>query len=232
MKLVGFWMGLVAVGFFGGAVAAGCTGDHDTRVIPAEEGGPPKEGGPGTAGGPTCPSDLPVDPKDLVWKPPTPPQTGKCQDDDIVAMKEYLVANPKASNEEFEAFVKNRDTTCHDCIFADADGATWSPAPVKNGKVLTFNIGACYALLGSNPCGIAVQNAWDCEFEACALCESPSALDTCRVKSRTGVCLAYEDRAHKECVNPSADEVCGTPFDSIRVQCVTTAAPVKDAGTD
>ncbi|MDB4935372.1 MAG: hypothetical protein JWP87_2344 [Labilithrix sp.] len=232
MKLVGFWLGLAVVAFVGGGVAAGCTGDHDTRVIPPEEGGPPREGGPGTTPGATCPSDLPIDPKDLVWKAPRSPQEGKCQDDDIVAMKDYLAANPSASNEDFENFVKNRDATCHDCIFADADGATWSPAPVRGGKVVTFNVGACFAILGSEACGATVQNAWDCEFEACALCEAPSAVASCREKSRTGICRPYEDRAKTECVNLAVDEVCGTPLDSIRVQCVRKTAPVPEAGDD
>ena len=148
-------------------------------------------------------------------------------------MKDFLNANPKASNEEFETFVKNRSPDCHDCVFGDADGKTWPPAPVRAGKVVTFDVGACYALVtGNNACGKAVQNAWDCEFQACALCLAPTELDGCRSRARLGVCLTYEQKSNTDCPDPSANAVCGSPFDSIRVQCVTTVKPVVDSGLE
>ena len=232
---VGFWMGsVVASALALAASSQGCTSGRDTIVYPDPEAGPTEGGSGDTGAAARCPSDTPVDAKGLAWKPPNAPKAAQCQDDDIAAMKSYLATNPAASNEDFENFVKNRDTVCHDCVFGDADGQTWPPAPVRANKIVTFNVGACYSLTtGNQKCGRAFQAAWDCGFEACFLCSSPNALATCRTKARTGVCATFEEQARTECgAVAAADEVCGQPFDSIRVQCVTTVTPIPDAGTD
>jgi hypothetical protein len=224
---VGF---VVVLGACVGIAGAGCGDEYENRVIEPLEGGPPREASTTDATpAETCPSTVAVDPSRLTWKPPTPPQEGKCQADDIAAMRDFLVQEPNATNEEFLAFVKNRDNLCAECVFADADLQTWPPAPVRAGKVVTFNVGACFALVtGKQLCGEAAQNAWDCGFEACVECTSADELETCRAKARTTTCKGYEDKARNECLGgPSADALCGAPFDSIRVQCVTAAA---DAG--
>jgi hypothetical protein len=227
-----FGLGLV-VAWLACLAWPGCKGDYSSIIVPNEDGGrPPTEGGaPPVDAGDTCPTTTPIDLVSLpVWKRPTAPQPGKCQADDVVAMRDYLGANPKATNEEFENFVKNRDTVCHDCVFGDANGATWPPAPVLDGKVVTFDIGACYALVsGKEACGKATQNAWDCEFQACADCTAQSELDGCRARSRSTVCKATFDTSRADCtgIPTGTDSLCGSPFDSIRVQCVTTTV---DAG--
>ncbi len=234
-KWVGFWVGsLFASAVAVSALSQACTSDDTPRLYPDPEAGAIEAGSGDTGAAARCPSDTPVEAKGLEWKPPNAPKSAQCQDDDIAAMKTYLAANPAASNEDFENFVKNRDTVCHDCVFGDADGQTWPPAPVRANKVVTFNVGACYAITtGNQKCGRAFQNAWDCGFEACLLCTSPDALTTCRAKARKGACLAFEDQARTECgAAAAADEVCGQPFDSIRVQCVTTGTPIADSGTD
>ncbi len=229
--LLGWWIGLVACGLVAGATASACAADNEAIVVPPQEGGTRDTSTTDTTPVPICPSTDPIGTDTLSWKPPTPPQAGICNDADIAAMKAYLAANPKASNEEFETFVKNRSPDCHDCVFGDADGKTWPPAPVRAGKVVTFNVGACYALVTGNvACGKAVQNAWDCEFQACALCLAPTELDGCRSRARQGVCLTYESKSNTDCPGPGANGVCGSPFDSIRVQCVTTGTPVTDGG--
>ncbi len=231
--LFGWWVGLVACALVVGAAASACAADNEVAVVPPLEGGAREGSDTDTTPVPICPSTDPIGPETLGWKPPNAPQEGICKDADVAAMKDYLTAHPKASNEEFEAFVKNRSPDCHDCVFGDADGKTWPPAPVKAGKVVTFNVGACYALVtGSEPCGKAVQNAWDCEFQACALCLAPTELDGCRSRARMGVCVTYEQKSNAFCPGTSADGVCGSPFDSIRVQCVTTLKPVVDSGVD
>ena len=228
----GWWVGLVACGLAAGATASACSADDETRVVPPLEGGAQEASDKDTSTAPICPSTDPIGADTLAWKPPTAPQEGICKDADVTAMKDYLTANPKASNEDFENFVKNRSPDCHDCVFGDADGKTWPPAPVRAGKVVTFNVGACYAIVtGNDGCGKAVQNAWDCEFQACALCLAPTELDSCRSRARLGTCLSYAQKSNTACPGPSADGVCGSPFDSIRVQCVTNAKPV-DGGTD
>lgn len=231
VKLFGVGIIVVVSGVGVGIVAAGCSDDYADRVIEPLEGGPPLEGGTGTdaTSAESCPSTTPIDPLKLSWKPPTPAQDGKCQADDIAAMRDYLAKEPNATNEDFLAFVKNRDQLCAECIFADADLSTWSPAPVKAGKVVTFNIGACYAIItGRQQCGLAFQNAWDCEFDACVECTSAEELQSCRSKARTTTCKTYDDKTRSECAGlTSADNSCGSPFDSIRVQCVTSS---PDAG--
>lgn len=230
-KLFGVGVVVVLASIAAGMAGAGCSDEYENRVIEPLEGGAPREGGGGgdATPGETCPVPGPIDPTVLAWKPPTPPQEGKCQADDIAAMRDFLVKEPNATNEEFLAFVKNRDAICAECVFSDADLQTWPPAPVRAGKVVTFNIGACYAVVtGRQQCGQAIQNAWDCEFEACALCTSATELETCRAKSRTTTCKAYQDKSRSECVGvPTGDAQCGSPFDSIRVQCVTSS---PDAG--
>ena len=229
---VGSWVVLVASGLAAAATASACSADSEVTVVPPLEGGAKEASDTDTTPVPICPSTDPIGADTLGWKPPTPPQEGICTDADVTAMKDYLTANPKASNEDFENFVKNRSPDCHDCVFGDADGVTWPPAPVRAGKVVTFNVGACYAILtGNDGCGKAVQNAWDCEFQACALCLAPSELDACRSRARMGTCLSYAQKTNSDCPGPSVDGVCGSPFDSIRVQCVTTPKPV-DGGTD
>jgi hypothetical protein len=216
---------LVVVAAAGVGAAAGCSDDYENRTILPEEGGPPRESGAGgdTAPSATCPSLDPVDESRLGWKPPAPTQEGKCQADDLQAMRDYLITNPSATNEDFRNFVKNRDTTCHDCVFADTKNLQWPPAPTLDGKVVTFNVGACYALVtGKQSCGQAVQHGWDCSFEACLQCTSAGELQSCRTNARNTVCKPYEDKAKAECVGTvNVDQVCGTPFDSIRIQCVT-----------
>ena len=226
-----FGVGLVVMSL--GCLAwAGCKGQYSEMVVPPEDGGRTlTEGGADPVdAGERCPTTTPVETSSLLWKSPTAPQPGRCQADDVAAMRDYLAQNPKATNEDFENFVKNRDTTCHDCVFGDSRGATWPPAPTDNGKVLTFNIGACYALLaGKEDCGKAAQNAWDCEFQACEGCAAPSELDTCRARSRSGVCKSIYQTSRFACANlpNGAEELCGSPFDSIRVQCVSASL---DAG--
>lgn len=233
MSFKAFGVGVVIIlsGASGILAAAGCSDDYEIREVPQADGGPPREGGGGGDGStaPTCPSTEAADTTRFGWKPPTDPQQDKCQADDLTAMREFLVAEPNATNENFRNFVKNRDTTCHDCVFAEASNLTWSPAPTQDGKVVTFNVGACYALVtGKQLCGRAIQNTWDCEFQACALCTTASELPGCRAKARTGVCKPFVDTSVTECAStPNPDMLCGSPFDSIRVQCVTSAA---DAG--
>jgi hypothetical protein len=229
----GWWVGLVGCALCAAAAASACAADNEAIVVPSAEGGAKEASATDTSPAPICPSTDPIVADTLVWKSPSAPQADACKDADIAAMKDFLTANPKASNEDFETFVKNRSPDCHDCVFGDADGKTWPPAPVRAGKVVTFNVGACYAIVtGNDGCGKAVQNAWDCEFQACALCLAPTELAGCRSRARMGVCVTYEHLSNTACPDTSANGVCGSPFDSIRVQCVTAAKPVGDGGTD
>lgn len=222
-----------------GAMAAGCK-DDDPATPPTTTTDAGRDGR--TSTDPTnpngdCPG--PVVPSLLEWKPPTPTKANACQQDDIDAMRAFLAENPQSTNEDFKAFVQNRDTVCHDCMFGESSGATWPPFPVKDLKVSTFNIGACYALVsGKEGCGKAVQNEFDCEFVACAACTSQGDLDECRKKARTGVCAPINGQTRTECAGIAVrvDDLCGSVFDSVRVQCIAVDAPtdggIGDAATD
>ena len=50
--------------------------------------------------------------------------------------------------------------------------------------------------------------------------------------ARTGICKSYGDTARTSCEGFGADQVCGTPFDSIRAECIAVVKPVTDGGTD
>ncbi len=228
-------VGLV-LGIYGVAASACSTTDSSTSPLPdashdSRTGSDAPPGGEGV-----CPAA--VVSTLLEWKPPTKTKDNACQQDDLDAMKEFLQKNASSTNEEFEAFVKNRDTVCHDCMFGDSNAATWPAFPVKDNKVLTYNIGACYALVsGKESCGKAIQNEFDCEFVACADCTSQGDLDACRKKARTTVCATTDNATRTECagIAVKVDDFCGSVFDSVRVQCISlTAEPsdggVKDAG--
>ncbi|MBX3189777.1 MAG: hypothetical protein KF819_22320 [Labilithrix sp.] len=217
-----------------GVTLAGCSDDYRTGEVPAQDAAREARPTPAEDAEPSaCPSTTPVDASKLPWKAATPPQSDKCQLDHITRMKEFLAAEPNATNEEFQTFVKNLDTACHDCVFSPAEGATWPPIPVSGGKVVTLNIGACYALVsGKDDCGKAVQNTFDCEFEACAECTSTGELESCRAKSRSGACKAFAENVRLACagVPPTVDDACGSVFDSVRVQCVSSVTDAGDAG--
>lgn len=237
MKLRVLAMTAAFAGVTAAALASGCKED-DTQATPTTDAGrdgrtPPDPANPNGE----CPG--PVVASLLEWKAPTKTKENACQADDLDAMREFLVKEPNATNEDFENFVKNRDTVCHDCMFAESSGATWPPFPMKDNKVVTFNIGSCYALVsGRESCGKAIQNEFDCEFVACAACTTQSDLDTCRKKARTSVCASINAETSKECAGlpVRVDDVCGSIFDSVRVQCISlTADPdggIKDAATD
>jgi|GEM_PF-3021572 len=234
-------LGLV-LGALVGAAASGCSDDTTSTPEPGRDAGgdvspapAPDSGAPSTN---ACPATAPIDATQFAWRPPTVPRANACQDDDVEAMRAFLTSQPNATNEEFENFVKNRDVTCHECIFAPESGVTWPPVPMKDGKVYTLNIGACYALVsGSDACGKAVQSSFECEFVACADCTSETELDACRKKARTGACASAATATQSACgpAAASVDAECGSIFDSIRVQCVRADgadAGASDAGTD
>src|SRR4051812_503568 len=92
---------VVASALLAGSVGLGCAKDYEARLIPPEEAGATKEAGNGDVNtSPSCPSDVPVNAKDLEYKPPTPPKLGRCHPEDIAAMKEFLLMNPKATNDD------------------------------------------------------------------------------------------------------------------------------------
>lgn len=224
--------GVVAATSAAGCSSSTTTTDTDSGPTPLKDANtadrttPPEEdAGPGT-----CPSPDPVAASALPWAPPTPTQANKCQEQDIAAMEQYIKDNPQTTNEAFEQFVKTMDATCHSCVFTDANNPTWGPIPTSNGKLATINIGACFALVGNEACGKAIQNEFDCEFVACAACADSNSFKACRPKAQKGACKPFVQETQKACQGtpPTIDDVCGSVFKSMRVQCVT--ANVLDAG--
>lgn len=176
------------------------------------------------AGPSTCPSTDPVNAADLPWAPPTATQVGKCTEQNLTDFQAYLKANPSTTNEQFEAYIKSQSAACHDCVFTDASKPTWGPIPTSGGKLVTINIGACFALVsGNTECGHSIQNEFDCEFVACSDCADDTAFQSCQKKSQTGACKPFVQAIQTSCkgVPATVDDACGSFIDSMRVQCVT-----------
>jgi hypothetical protein len=183
------------------------------------------------AGPSTCPSTDPVNAADLPWAPPTKTQAGKCTEQNLTDMQAYLKQNPSTTNEQFEQYVKTQSAGCHDCMFTDASKPTWGPIPTSGGKLVTINIGACFALVsGKEECGKAIQNEFDCEFVACAECADDTAFQSCQKKAQTGACKPFVQAIQSGCagVPPTVDDVCGSFIDSVRIQCVTANVDAGD----
>jgi hypothetical protein len=163
------------------------------------------------------------EPTGLPWAPPTPLQPGKCTTQNVTDMQAYLKQNPATTNEQFEAYVKTQSTSCHDCMFTDGGLPTWGPIPLSGGRVLTQNIGACYAIRSGNvACGKARQNVFDCQFFACATCPDTASFKACETQVLTGACSFLVQAVQTACagVSPTVDASCGTVFDSVTAQCV------------
>jgi hypothetical protein len=142
---------------------------------------------------------------------------------DLTAIQGFLASTPGATNAQLEAFVLSRSQACHDCVFTDASAPSWGPIPMSGGKLVTLNIGGCFALVsGVVPCGKALQNEFDCEFVACADCASSLEFQACQKVAQQGVCKPFVTAIQSACVGVPAtvDDSCGTYVDSIRVQCV------------
>jgi hypothetical protein len=185
------------------------------------------------AGPSTCPSTDPVAASDLPWAPPTATNPNQCTEAMLTEFQQFLKDNPTTTNDQFEAHIKTASQACHDCIFTDASKPTWGPIPTSGGKLVTINIGACFALAsGNNNCGQAIQNEFDCEFVACADCADDTSFQACQKKAQTGACKPYVQAIQSGCqgVPTTVDDVCGTFIETIRIQCVT--ANVFDGGAD
>jgi hypothetical protein len=186
------------------------------------------------AGPTTCPSSDPVAASDLPWAPPTATQPGLCQEKDLTAFQDWLKANTSATNDQFMQYIKTEaGDNCYNCIFTDASKSTWGPIPISGGKLVTINVGACFALASGNTgCGQAIQNEFDCEFVACADCADDTSFQSCQKKAQTGACKPFVQAIQSGCsgVPATVDDVCGSFIDTIRIQCVT--ANVFDGGTD
>jgi hypothetical protein len=220
--------------------ATGCSSSTTTSTTDEDGGGTTKpkdasaDRGPveeEDAGPATCPSTDPVAEADLPWAPPTPTQVGKCSTGDIADFEKFLKDNPSSTNEQFEAHIKTANATCHACIFTDASKPTWGPIPTSGGKLVTINIGACFALVsGKEACGKAIQNEFDCEFVACGDCADDTAFSNCRKKAQTGACKPFIQAIQTGCngVPATVDDACGSFFDSVRIQCVSAATDAGD----
>jgi hypothetical protein len=217
----------------GVAVDAACVacadGSPSDATAPPSDGGAPDAGSDATCGGDggaacaTCPTTDPVAAADLPWKPPSALQAGQCTTADLTAIQGFLTSTPGATNAQLEAFVLGRSQACHDCVFTDASAPTWGPIPMSGGKLVTVNIGGCFALVsGVVPCGKAIQNEFDCEFVACADCASSPAFQVCQKVAQQGACKPFVTAIQSACVGvpTTVDDACGTYLDSIRVQCV------------
>lgn len=228
-------------GVVAAVAAAGCSSTTETTTSTEDSGSSttkPKDASTDRstveeedAGPSTCPSTDPIAESDLPWAPPTKTQAGKCTQQMLDGFEKFLKDNPNTTNEQFEAEIKKTSATCHSCIFTDANNPTWGPIPTSGGKLVTINIGACFALVsGKEACGKAIQNEFDCEFVACGQCADDTAFSNCRKKAQTGACKPFIQAIQSGCngVPATVDDVCGSFFDSVRIQCVSASTDAGD----
>jgi hypothetical protein len=141
------------------------------------------------AASPSCPTTAPIDATVLPWKSPAV-ALGSCTQLQLDALVTFVNANPAA---DFQAW-KNSvvDPTCGACIFGSDAGTTWTPVVSADGIALTeVNVGGCIARSsGSDLCGKAYQQWFDCSLQACAACPAGDtpALTACRNAANGGAC--------------------------------------------
>lgn len=170
----------------------------------------------------TCPTTAPIDAAAFPWKSPTM-SAGSCVAADLEVLFETYGRLP--SSAWTRATVQN--PTCRDCVFGEETAATWTPLLVDaNGKVVRINVGGCIAIAsGSDACGRAYQNTFDCYSETCRDC-TESAQEACRAPGEKIACQAAVESAYSICgaALASAESKCnglGIVFrSSVKAQCI------------
>jgi hypothetical protein len=137
----------------------------------------------------TCPSQDPIDASQLPWKSPTK-MVGSCVDKDLSDLVAYVDMNSMATYADWKKSVASG--ACNSCIFGKDTDATWKPLlEDAKGQLVGLNVGGCIAIAsGSDKCGQAYQNWFDCRFQACADCPNgdTAALQKCLSAASKGAC--------------------------------------------
>lgn len=159
-------------------------------------------GGDGEDGA-TCPTTS-VSPSALRWKAPRL-MAGSCTQADLNELIASVNSGLTVSN-----------ATCSNCVFGRDNLSNWAPIVLDGAdQIVDVNVGGCIAVrTGSNACGKAYQNFFDCRLVACADCAS-TAMNQCLTAAANGtVCASY--------LNDVAT-VCGDAIDDAEQACEGTS---------
>lgn len=121
-----------------------------------------------------------------MWKPPPAPWDA-CTTSDI-GFFEGLISAKDAKPETVEAAMRGRNVACASCIFSVETDATWGPYVYDAKKTYVIrNVGACYASApgGSEACGQAVQEWYNCMWDVCGGCGTEAAMNECWEQATT-----------------------------------------------
>lgn len=183
--------------------------------FPAEDGGAPRE----------CSGALVVDATTLPYKSPVL-SVGACTAANLTALTTYVDGGGT-----FPGWKTSVPAPCATCIFGRETDALWKPLLENSiGELVAINVGGCIAIAsGSDGCGRAYQQWFDCRFEACADCSDgdSAALQKCMAAASKGSCKKAIDAVTLTCggsVIADSETACdGAKYvfeGPIRAQCI------------
>ncbi len=116
-----------------------------------------------------CPATAPIDASGFAWKAPLSVM-GACGSGDISTLVSFTDTNPNATLAQLKANgVPN--PTCRACVFGLESAKDWAPIVETSPTTFFFNRGGCVAQhTGSDLCGRAYQQLYQCTVQACSGC--------------------------------------------------------------
>jgi len=198
--------------------------DPPSVVLPP----PTKPSPPNVIDDPDPPGDCPiagtVNAAALPYKSPYV-AAGSCTTADLTALSTYV-----DNGGTFPGWKTAVPIGCQGCIFGSDTETLWRPI-LENGGVLSgINVGGCIAVAtGSDACGRAYQQWYECRPEACTGCPDgdSAALQKCMAAASKGPCKKAFDEVSAICGDVAvgdAETACdGTKYafeGPIRAQCI------------
>jgi hypothetical protein len=185
----------------------------------------PFDGGDPPPPGLGCPTTTPIDATTLPYQSPFVSK-GSCTAGDLTALSTYVDGGGT-----FPGWKTSVSPTCATCIFGKETETTWKPI-LENaaGAIAQINVGGCIAVAsGSDACGRAYQQWFECRPEACEGCPpgDSAALQKCYAASTKGACKKAFDSVSAVCgdqVIADAETACdGDKYvfeGGVRAQCI------------
>jgi hypothetical protein len=159
------------------------------------------EGGGGSDGGTTSDACLPTDMTNFQphWVPPTQAHQGLCTQSEISNFVSACLSS--AGGTSCNQFgVSN--TACYACLTVSSTASEYGPLVVYEFPGFgddDVNVGGCIAAAQGNAtgagCAGSVAAADECQREACDICGSYSAFQTCVTSATAGTCASWVQTA-------------------------------------
>jgi hypothetical protein len=141
-------------------------------------------------------------------------------------------ANGSACDQSWGSGEDLAHATCQNCLVTPSSNLTWGPV-VNYGSSVSVNVAGCIELRdpGSAACATSVQQADECEHQACdAPCPALADFESCVAAVDQGACATYSQGAMCEASEadggPAQACVAGATFEDL----FTVAASVFCAG--